>query len=46
MSPRKTSYILVLLACAAFATACERNDPTGPSEQPRPELSEHQGSDN
>jgi hypothetical protein len=46
MSRRKTSCVLVLLACAAFATACERNDPTAPSDQPAPALSEHQGSDN
>ena len=46
MPRRKASYVLVLLAAAGFATACERNDPTAPSEPPAPALSEHQGSDN
>ncbi len=46
MSHRKASYVLVLLACAAFATACGGNDPTAPSEPSAPAFSEHQGSDN
>lgn len=46
MPRRNTFFALVLIACAAFATACERNDPTAPSDAPAPALSEHQGGDN
>jgi hypothetical protein len=43
---RKASYLTLLIATAAFAMACERNDPTGPTESPAPAFSEHQGGDN
>ena len=42
MSRAKSSTVLVLLACTAIATGCTRNDPTAPSEPPRPAF-EHQG---
>jgi hypothetical protein len=41
-----TSAVLALLTCVALASGCTRNDPTAPSEPPKPVLSEHQGSDN
>jgi hypothetical protein len=46
MRHRKASYLTLLIACAAFAMACERKDPTGPTESSAPAFSEHQGGDN
>jgi hypothetical protein len=45
---RRTSqwFAIVVLSLAAFTTACDRADSTGPSEIPSPAFSEGQGSNN
>lgn len=45
---RRTSTWLAIavLTLAAFTTACDRVDATGPSEAPVPSLNENQGGNN
>jgi hypothetical protein len=45
---RRTStwFAIAYLALAAFTTACDRVDTTGPSEAPVPSLTENQGGNN
>ncbi|MGH7516720.1 MAG: hypothetical protein ACREOC_04520 [Gemmatimonadales bacterium] len=43
---RKVSLALLVLTLSLLGSACTRNDPAGPSESPRPALSETQGADN
>jgi hypothetical protein len=41
-----TWFAIVCLTLAAFTTACDRVDPTGPSETPAPSFDESQGGNN
>ena len=46
MTRRASTWFAIVLSLAALTTACDRVDPTGPSETPAPSFDESQGGNN